>query len=157
MKSHTMNDIDTTSPHCHFDGRSGAAKSHPPWYREHGSRKSLGSGFPQSPKSLPAIPPSIRLRWRMAGTLPSENFHVKKGCEEMISIFSQSLSMISFRNPHGGRSFASILPPAIYVPQTWTVFPASTGMDRRKTSVVFLKSSRCRTPIRRHIISPAGV
>ena len=59
----------------------------PPWYREHGSRKSLGSGFPQSPKSLPAIPPSIRLRWCMAGTLPSENFHVKKTAKKWFPFF----------------------------------------------------------------------
>lgn len=104
----------------------------------------------------PFLPfPARESAW--AGVLPSKNFHVKKGCEEMISIFSQSLSVISFRYPHAGRTFASILPPAIYIPQTWMVFPASTGMDRRKTSVVFLKSSRCRTPIIRHIISPAGV
>lgn len=50
--------------------------------------------------------------------LAIRKFSCKKDCEEMISIFSQSLSVISFRNPHGGRSFASILPPAIYVPQT---------------------------------------
>lgn len=50
--------------------------------------------------------------------LAIRKFSCKKDCEEMISIFSQSLSVISFRNPHGGRTFASILPPAIYVPQT---------------------------------------
>ena len=50
--------------------------------------------------------------------LAIRKFSFKKDCEEMISIFSQSLSMISFRYPHGGRTFASILPPAIYVPQT---------------------------------------
>lgn len=70
----------------------------------------------ESPE-CPFLPISL-LKMMHGRHLAIRKFSCKKDCEEMISIFSQSLSVISFRNPHAGRTFASILPPAIYVPQT---------------------------------------
>lgn len=118
MKSHTMNDIDTTSPHCHFDGRSGAAKSHPHGTESMAAGNLSAQGFHRAPQVFTSHTAEYPLEMMHGRHLAIRKFSCKKDCEEMISIFSQSFSVISFRYPHAGRTFASILTPAIYVPQT---------------------------------------
>lgn len=78
MKSHTMNDIDTTPPHCHFNGRSGVAKSHP-----HGTESMVAGnlsaqGFHRAPSLYQPYRRVSAGDDAWAGALPSENFHVKK-------------------------------------------------------------------------------
>lgn len=61
--------------------------------------------------------------------LTIRKFSCKKGLRRNDFHFSQSLSVISFRYPHAGRTFASILPLAItslrlewyfLLPPVWT-------------------------------------
>jgi hypothetical protein len=117
MKSHTMNDIDTTPPIV-ISTVEAEQRNLTPMVQRAWQPEIFRLRVSIEPQVFTSHTAEYPLEMTHGRHLAIRKFSCKKDCEEMISIFSQSLSVIAFRYPHAGRTFASILPPAIYIPQT---------------------------------------